>query len=103
MSGLFIFFLIIGAAATALYAAGYATGIKQSFHDALTEEEVTDYKDSAYTVSIACAVVASAVIIALVGVNPVFVYAGPLLAVITTFMVGFAFFLERMQRASGKY
>ena len=103
MSGLFIFFLIIGAAATILYAAGYATGIKQSFHDAKLEEEITDYKDSAYTVSIACAVIASAVIIGLVGVHPIFVYAGPLLAVITTFMVGYAFFLERKQRETGNY
>ena len=103
MSGLLIFFLIIGAAATILYAAGYALGIKQSFQDAQLEEEVTDYKDSAYTYTIAAAVLASAVIIGLVGVNPIFVYAGPLLAIFTTFMVGFAFFFERMMRSSGNY
>ncbi len=101
MSGILVFFLIIGAAATILYAAGYATGLKQTFSDAQEEEEITDYKDSAYTYTIAAAVVASAVIIALVGVNPIFVYAGPLLAVVTTFMVGFAFFYERMLRSSG--
>ncbi len=103
MSGLFIFFLIIGAVATILYAAGYATGIKQSFTDVEEDKEITEYKDSAYTVTIALAVIASAVIIALVGVNPIFVYAGPILAVVTTFMVGFAFFYERMMRASGNY
>ncbi|MCY4641590.1 MAG: hypothetical protein OXC41_02675 [Gammaproteobacteria bacterium] len=103
MSGLLIFFLIIGAAATALYAAGYVTGIRQSFADVEEDKEIAEYKDSAYTVTIALAVIASAVIIGLVGVNPIFVYAGPLLAVITTFMVGFAFFFERMMRASGNY
>ena len=103
MSGLFIFFLTIGAIATVLYAAGYVTGIKQSFVDVEEDKEITEYKDSAYTVTIALAVIASAVIIALVGVNPIFVYAGPLLAVVTTFMVGFAFFFERMMRASGNY
>lgn len=103
MSGLLIFFIIIGAIATALYAAGYATGIKQSFADVEADKEITEYKDSAYTVTIALAVIASAVIIGLVGVSPIFVYAGPLLAVVTTFMVGFAFFYERMMRASGNY
>ncbi len=103
MSGLLIFFLIIGAAATVLYAAGYAIGIRQSFADVEADAEIEDYKDSAYTVTIALAVLASAVIIGLVGVSPIFVYAGPLLAVITTFMVGFAFFYERMMRASGNY
>ena len=103
MSGLLIFFLIIGAAATVLYAAGYATGIRQSFADVEADTEITEYKDSAYTVTIALAVIASAVIIGLVGVSPIFVYAGPLLAVITTFMVGFAFFYERMMRSSGNY
>lgn len=103
MSGLLIFFLIIGAAATVLYAAGYATGIRQSFADVEADTEIEDYKDSAYTVTIALAVLASAVIIGLVGVSPIFIYAGPLLAVITTFMVGFAFFYERMMRSSGNY
>ena len=103
MSGILIFFLIIGAAATILYAAGYVTGVKQSFHDAQLEDEITDYKDSAYTVTIALAVLASAVIIALVGVNPIFVYAGPILAVFTTFMVGYAFFYEKKMRDTGNY
>lgn len=103
MSGLLIFFIIIGAMATVLYVAGYVIGIKQSFADVEADKEVTNYKDSAYTVTIALAVIASAVIIALVGVAPVFVYAGPLLAVFTTFMVGFAFFYERMMRSSGNY
>lgn len=103
MSGLLIFFIIIGAIATILYVAGYVIGIKQSFADVEEDKEVTNYKDSAYTVTIALAVIASAVIIALVGVAPVFVYAGPLLAVVTTFMVGFAFFYERMMRSSGNY
>ncbi len=103
MSGLLIFFIIIGALATVLYVAGYIIGIKQSFADVESDKEVTNYKDSAYTVTIALAVIASAVIIALVGVTPVFVYAGPFLAVVTTFMVGFAFFYERMMRSSGNY
>jgi len=103
MSGLLIFFIIVGAIETVLYVAGYVIGIKQSFADVEEDKEVTNYKDSAYTVTIALAVIASAVIIALVGVTPVFVYAGPLLAVVTTFMVGFAFFYERMMRSSGNY
>lgn len=100
MSGLLIFFLIIGALATILYAMGYSVGVKQAFDDAQQEEEIEDYKDSAYTVTIAIAVLASAVIIGLVGVNPIFIYAGPLLAIVTTFMVGYAFFYERNMRKS---
>ena len=102
MSGLLMFFLLIGAIATILYAAGYSVGVKQAFEDAQQEDEDTDYKDSAYTVSIAIAVLASAVIIGLVGVNPIFIYAGPVLAIVTTFMVGYAFFYERNMRKSGK-
>ena len=103
MSGLLIFFLLIGAVATILYAVGYSVGIKQAFDDAQQEEEIADYKDSAYTVTIAIAVLASAVIIGLVGVSPIFIYAGPLLAIVTTFMVGYAFFYERKMRGSGNY
>ena len=103
MSGLFIFFLILGAASTNLYAAGYVTGMKQAFADVDQDTDVTDYKDSAYTASIACAVVAAAVIIGLVGQSPIFVYAGPLLAIVTTFGVGFAFFYEKMMKESGNY
>ena len=103
MSGIFILFLILGAASTILYASGYIMGMKQAFSDRDADTEVSDYKDSAYTASIACAVVAAAVIIGLVGQSPIFVYAGPLLAIITTFMVGFAFFYEKMMRESGNY
>ena len=103
MSGLFIFFLILGAASTILYAAGYFMGMKQAFDDVDLDTEVTDYKDSAYTGAIAAAVLAAAVIIGLVGQSPIFVYAGPLLAIVTTIMVGFAFFYEKMMRESGNY
>ena len=78
-------------------------GMKQAFSDVDVDTEVTDYKDSAYTSSIAAAVVAAAVIIGLVGQSPIFVYAGPVLAIVTTFMVGFAFFYEKMMRESGNY
>ena len=100
MSGLLMFFLLLGVVATILFAAGYSVGLKQAFDDAQEEDEITDYKDSAYTVAIAIAVLASAVIIGLVGVNPIFIYAGPLLAIVTTFMVGYAFFYERNMRKS---
>jgi|GEM_PF-2663948 len=98
MSGISLFFLIIGAIATILFVAGYVVGIKQAFADSASNDEVTDYEDSNYTISILCAVIASAVIIALAGVNPMFIYLGPLLAIVTAGMVGFAFFYERNMR-----
>src|SRR4029077_10600202 len=48
-----------------------------------------------YAVPVVFAVAASAVVIALVGVNPIFVYLGPLLAIVTNAMIGFAFFYDR--------
>lgn len=98
MSGIYIFFILFGVFATVLFISGYVIGIRQSFADSASDEEVDEYEDSNYTISIFCAVLASALIIFLAGVNPIFIYAGPFLAVVTAAMVGYAFFFERNMR-----
>ena len=99
MSGIYIFFILIGIFATILFIAGYVIGIKQSFADSASDDEVTEYEDSNYTISIFLAVLASAGIIFLAGVNPIFIYVGPFLAIVTAAMVGYAFFFERNMRS----
>jgi len=99
MSGIYIFFILFGVFATILFISGYVIGIRQSFSDAAIDEEITDYEDSNYTVAIALAVLASATIIFLGGVSPIFLYVGPFLAIVTAAMVGYAFFFERNMRS----
>jgi hypothetical protein len=57
--------------------------------------EPTDVPDFNYVGVAAVSVVASGVVIALAGVNPMFIYLGPLLAICTAAGIGAAFIVER--------
>lgn len=103
MSGLLVLYILAGIAATVLFVTGYIVGIKQSLVDAADDLETTnDFEDSNYTISISLAVIASASLIGLAGVDPMFIYIGPLLSIVTASMVGVAFFYERNMRKKNK-
>jgi hypothetical protein len=103
MSGLLVFYILAGIAATVLFVTGYIVGIKQSLLDSASDKKTTDdFEDSNYTISISLAVIASASLIGLAGVNPIFIYLGPLLSIVTASMVGVAFFYERNMRKQNK-
>ncbi|GGC81278.1 hypothetical protein [Chelatococcus reniformis] len=96
MSTLFIIFLVLAAATTALFFAGYARGVRIALASYADDRvEVDDSGDlSTYWWPIALAVLGAAMIIALVGVSPVFIYVAPLLALITAAGNGLAFFID---------
>ena len=98
MTPFLIVIIILSILATLLFVAGYIRGIKHALSDyQRTKDQVLigGVNRTRYSLSTVIAVVVSAVVIALVGVNPVFVYLGPILAIGTNAMIGFAFFYDR--------
>jgi hypothetical protein len=88
--------LILGLCAAALFLAGFVRGLRNAIIEYRRGKpepaEVPDYK---YAGMAAVSVVASAVIIALAGFSPAWIYAGPLMALCTAAGIGVAFFVER--------
>jgi hypothetical protein len=89
---------IFGLLATILFVAGYfrgtagaLSGREQTHSQTPTEGD----NKARYAIPVVFAVATSAIVIALVGVNAIFVYLGPLLAVATNAIIGFAFFYDR--------
>jgi hypothetical protein len=87
--------IALGALGTALFAVGYFRGVQNALNSFRQPErddlEVPQY---GHWYSMGFATLASAVIIATVGITPAFVYAGPLLAILAAAANGLAFFLE---------
>jgi hypothetical protein len=92
---MYMVILLLGLAVTALFLAGFARGLKIAIAEyrsgAPEPKDVPDYK---YGGIAAISVVASAAVIALAGVSPGWIYAGPLLALVTAAGCGIAFFVE---------
>jgi hypothetical protein len=94
MSTIFIVVLAFGLLGAAIFVSGFIKGVGNAIkqrHDTAPEAEWSD-KDH-YGSSAFFAVLASAVVIALVGFNPAFIYLGPLLAIVTAIGVGLAFLI----------
>jgi hypothetical protein len=88
--------LILGLGAAALFLSGFATGLRNAILEYKAgKPEPTDVPDYNYAGMAALSVLASAVIIALAGFGPGWIYAGPLLALCTAAGIGAAFFVER--------
>lgn len=100
MSILMTLVLVLGAAATILFVAGYVRGVREAIAThADPELEVDDTGDvNAFWWQIALAVLAAALVIGLAGVSPMFIYLGPLLVIGTAAMNGLAFFVDRSAR-----
>lgn len=97
MSTLQIAFLILGAIATVIFVAGYVKGAKIAL--STYDDDTVEVDDSGdikhYWAPIAAAVGAAIAVIGLMGVNPIFIYAGPLLVIGTAAGIGSAFFFDR--------
>ncbi len=96
MTPLLAVFLVLAGLATALFIAGYVRGTKVAL--ASYDDDTVEVDDSGdiktYWQPIAVAVFCAGLIIALAGVHPLFIYAGPLLALVTAAGIGAAFFLD---------
>jgi hypothetical protein len=98
MTPAFIAISILGLLATVLFVAGYFRGASSALTDRQQSHSQTTIEGentARYVVPVVFAVATSAVVIALVGVDPIFVYLGPLLAIATSAMIGIAFFYDR--------
>jgi len=103
MSGIFAFILAFGLLGAAIFISGFVKGVREAIrqHGDLTPE--ADWSDDGrYGSSAFFAVLASAVVIALVGFSPVFIYVGPLLAIVTATGVGLAFLIGDRFAATAK-
>ncbi|MCS0497683.1 hypothetical protein [Ancylobacter mangrovi] len=88
--------LVLGICAAALFLAGFARGLRNAVIEYRRgKPEPTEVPDYNYVGMAAISVVISATVIALVGVAPMWIYAGPLMVLGTAAGIGVAFFVER--------
>jgi hypothetical protein len=88
--------LILGLCAVALFLSGFVRGLRNAILEYRQgKPEPTEVPDYNYAGMAAISVVASAVVIALAGFSPAFIYIGPLLAICTAAGIGTAFFVEK--------
>jgi hypothetical protein len=96
MSTIFTVIVVLGLFGAAVFLSGFVTAVREAIQqhgDTTPEAEWVD--KGHYGWSAFFAVFASALVIALVGVSPIWIYAGPLLAIVTATGVGIAFFVGR--------
>lgn len=87
--------LALGAAATLLFFIGLKRGAASAIRDAdKTSDENETVENGGYAWTAIAAVVASSAIITLAGISPVFIYLGPLLAIVSAAGIGIAFLVE---------
>jgi hypothetical protein len=94
MSSVSLAIILIGAAATLLFALGFLRGLRNAIAGRDLEAPASDDDQVSRFPSALFAVIASAVVIASIGFTPVAIYFGPFLVLLTAAGVGLAFFLE---------
>jgi len=102
MSNISTVILTLSILGTVLFAAGFIRGVRNAISAFRLPDDDSQVTDLAHWPSVIFAVIASAVAIAAVGFSPIFVYAGPILVIISGAATGLAFFLEEapQQRVS---
>jgi hypothetical protein len=95
LSTISIVIIILGAAATLLFVAGFFRGLANAIalHRSSSGPE-PEVSEKQHWPSVIFAILASAIVIAAVGFTPLAIYAGPFLVIVTAAGVGLAFFLE---------
>lgn len=100
MSAIFSIMVILGLLGAATFLTGFVKGVREAIREYRDPQPVTEWTDEGhYGASAFFAVLASAVVIALVGVNPAWIYAGPVLAIVTATGVGLAFLIGNKRQA----
>ncbi len=94
MSAILAIIVILGLLGAAIFLTGFVKGVREAIREYRHPEPDAEWTDGGhYGAGALFAVVASAVVIALAGVSPVWIYAGPLLAIVTATGVGIAFLI----------
>jgi hypothetical protein len=92
MSTVFTLIVVLGLIGAVTFLVGFTKGVREAVSEYRNPQPEGAWSDEGhYGLSALFAVVASAVVIALVGVAPAWIYAGPLLAIVTATGVGVAF------------
>lgn len=100
MSTAFVLIVILGLLGAAIFLIGFGKGVREAVREYRHPQPEGAWSDEGhYGVSALFAVVASAVVIALVGVAPAWIYAGPILAIVTATGVGVAFLVGNKRSA----
>ncbi len=101
MSGIFTLIVILGLIGAAIFLTGFIKGVGEAIREYRNPEPESEWTDEGhYGASAFFAVLASAVVIALVGVTPAWIYAGPILAIVTATGVGLAFLIGNRRPAA---
>jgi hypothetical protein len=88
--------VVLGLFAATLFLLGFAKGLRNAVLEYRAgKSEPVEIAEYNYAGMAAISVVISAVVIALAGIGPSWIYLGPLMALGTAFGVGVAFFVER--------
>jgi hypothetical protein len=94
MSTIFLVVLAFGLLGAATFIAGFVKGVREALRQHREPQREAPWSDNGrYGISAVFAVLASAAVITLVGENPLWIYAGPLLAIVTATGVGLAFLI----------
>jgi hypothetical protein len=92
--------VILGVLGAATFLTGFVKGVREAVREYRHPEPEGEWTDEGhYGAGALFAVVASAVVIALAGVSPAWIYAGPLLAIVTATGVGVAFLIGNKRRS----
>jgi hypothetical protein len=100
VSVIFTVIVVLGLLGAVTFLTGFVKGVREAVRDYRHPEPEAAWTDEGhYGLSAFFAVLASAIVIGLVGVAPAWIYAGPLLAIVTATGVGLAFLLGNRRQA----
>lgn len=101
MSVIFVVIVVLGLLGAATFLTGFLKGVREAIDEYRHPQPESDWTDDGrYGASAVFAVLASALVIGLVGVAPAWIYAGPLLAIVTATGVGLAFLIGNRRPAA---
>jgi len=101
MSTVYTLIVILGLIGAATFLTGFTKGVREAVREHRNPQPEGAWSDEGhYGLSALFAVAASAIVIALVGVAPAWIYAGPLLAIVTATGVGIAFLVGNKRPAT---
>jgi hypothetical protein len=87
--------VVLGLVATAFFLAGFWKGVRNAVIEYQSNKpESDDVPEYNYAGIAAISVAASGLLIAMPGFSPAWIYAGPLMAIVTAAGCGLAFFME---------
>lgn len=98
MSTISIVIIVLGILSTILFSAGFVRGVQNALNGFRKgSEEQFLVTDNAHWVAVGMSVIGAAFVIAAIGFIPAFVYAGPLLVLVSAAGTGLCFFIEKKE------